>query len=69
MLLREFCEVLGPSGTKYKIEVEAVWDSGTKGGDLRVIGSIDDGGWRAFHPIGRDFIMAPDGKFVGEEEP
>jgi hypothetical protein len=42
-----------------------VWDDRT-GGDLRVIGSIDDGGWRAFRPLSSDFIVRPDGTFVGE---
>lgn len=35
-------------------------------GAIRVIGSIDDGGWRAFRPLSDDFIRAPDGTFVGE---
>jgi hypothetical protein len=31
-----------------------------------VIVAIDDGRWRAFSPLSVDFIMAPDGSFVGE---
>jgi hypothetical protein len=31
-----------------------------------VLGSIDDGGWRAFKPLCRDFIKAPDGSAVKE---
>ena len=62
---QEVCEVAGPSGTVYQLEFQAVWDS-KKGEDLRVMGSIDDGGWRAFVPLGHDFIMRPDGTFVGE---
>ena len=58
-------EVTGPSGTTYQVEIEAVWDGAT-GGDLRVIGMIDDGGWRAFVPVTSDFIIAPDGSFIGE---
>jgi hypothetical protein len=57
--------VRGPSGANYQIKVFAVWDGG-KGGDLRVIGQVDDGGWRAFVPLSRDFILSPSGKFVGE---
>lgn len=49
-------ELVGSSGTRFCIEVLAVWDSQV-GGDLRVIGSIDDGGWRAFKPLTDDFIM------------
>jgi hypothetical protein len=58
-------EVIGPSGAKYQVEMEAVWD-GKKGGPLRVIVAIDDGGLRAFVPISGGFIIAPDGSFVGE---
>jgi hypothetical protein len=33
---------------------------------VRVIGSIDDGGWWTFKPLTEDFILAPDGTFAGE---
>lgn len=58
-------EVVGASGTMYQVELRAHWDSG-RGGPLRVFALIDDGGWRSFKPIGEDFIVAPDGSFVGE---
>jgi hypothetical protein len=58
-------EVVGPSGTTYQIEIDAFWDSG-KPGDLRVTVAVDDGGLRAFAPLTTDFIIAPDGTFVGE---
>ena len=58
-------EVDGSSGRWYQIETSVFWD-GAKDRDLRVIVSIDDGGWRAFAPMTDDFIMAPDGSFVGE---
>lgn len=61
----EVREVVGPSGAKYQIEVQSFWDDG-RGGNLRVLGAIDDGGWRAFSPLCSDFIMAPDGSFIGE---
>jgi hypothetical protein len=48
------------------VEVLALWDEGRPGGNLRVMVSIDDGGWRAFKPLTEDFIIAPDGSFVGE---
>lgn len=57
--------VMGESGTKYQIEIQAFWDH-KPGGDLRVIGSIDDGGWHALSPLNDDFIMRNDGSFVGE---
>jgi len=59
----EVVELDGPSGTRFCIEVQAIWDSQV-GGDLRVIGSIDDGGWRAFKPLTDDFIIRPDGTVV-----
>jgi hypothetical protein len=61
----EVVELVGPSGTRFCIEVLAVWDSQV-GGDIRVIGAIDDGGWRAFSPLSDDFIMRPDGTLIGE---
>jgi hypothetical protein len=58
-------EIQGPTGVTYQVQVQVVWD-GRKGGDLRVLGAVDDGGWRAFHPLCSDFIMAPDGSFIDE---
>ena len=58
-------EVQGKSGKTYQMEKQAFWDD-KKGRDLRVLVSIDDGGWRAFFPTTESFIMAPDGSFVGE---
>jgi hypothetical protein len=59
-------KVAGPGGATYYIEMDAVWDA-EPGGDLRVIGMIDDGGWwRSISPLTSDFIISPDGSFVGE---
>jgi hypothetical protein len=58
-------ELRRPSGAEYQVEIEAVWDSRQEG-DIRVIASIGDGGWRAFVPLIASFIKAPDGLFVGE---
>lgn len=52
-------------GTTYQIVIQAVWDDKPQG-DVRVLGSIDDGGIRAFFPITRDFIKNPKEEFVGE---
>ena len=60
------CEVDGPSGARYQIDVSAHWDSAPNG-DVRVIGCVDDGGWRAFLPLSDSFIKAADGSFVGED--
>lgn len=58
-------ETKAVSGTAYQLEIQVFWD-GKPGGDLRVIGSIDDGGWRAFVPLTDDFILTPQGEFIGE---
>ena len=59
-------ETTGVSGAEYILEFEARWD-GKPNGDILVIGGIDDGGFRsAFSPLCDDFILAPDGRFVGE---
>jgi hypothetical protein len=56
-------EVGGPSGTRYQIEVQVFWD-GPRNGNVRVLGSIDDGGWRAFVPLTDSLIVAPSGVFI-----
>ena len=58
-------EVTAESGTNYQLEFQAVWDD-KEDGNLRVMGSIDDGGGRAFVPFADDFIIAPNGEFIGE---
>jgi hypothetical protein len=62
----ETLEVTGVSGTVYQLEVNVFWDDRTRH-TIRVLLSIDDGGWRAFSPMTDDFILAPDGSFIGEE--
>jgi len=39
----------GPSGVKYQIDIEILWD-GPESDNLRVVGTIDDGGCSAFLP-------------------
>jgi hypothetical protein len=58
-------EVTMPGGSSYQIEIQVFWDSKSNG-NIRVIGAIDDGKWRAFSPLSDDFIMTPDGAFLGE---
>lgn len=58
-------EVTAESGTRYQGEVQVFWDDKPECA-IRVMASIDDGGWRAFVPVTEDFILAPDGTFVGE---
>ena len=59
-------ETTGPSGTWYQLEIEVFWDD-KENGNIRVVGGIDDGGWRAFVPLTYSFIMTPDGIFLDEE--
>src|SRR5258707_12734533 len=59
-------EVDGSPGRRYTIETSVFWD-GAKDRDLRVIVSIDEGGWPAYAPMFDDFIMAPHGSVLGEE--
>jgi len=64
----EHVEVIGPSGAEYQIEVQFMWD-GLRGEteDVRVMGTIDNGcAPSVVMPLCDDFIMAPDGHFVGE---
>lgn len=58
-------QIANPDGSDFQIEIEAFWD-GKPDGDIRVMGGVDDGGWSAFSPLSDDFVMAPDGSFVGE---
>ena len=53
----------GPSGAAYQIEFNVFYDSG-RSGDLRIIGSIDDGGLRALMPVTKSEIMKPTGELV-----
>ena len=58
-------EVVAPSGTKYQLEIEALWDD-QPNGILRLSGAIDDGGLRAYLPLTDGFLLSPNGEFVGE---
>jgi hypothetical protein len=60
----DFPEVVGASGTQYQMEIMIRWDD-KRGGDVRVVGSIDDGGWRAFLPLCSDILMTPSGEVEG----
>lgn len=58
-------ECAGLSGKTYQIEIEVFFDDAAKR-TLRVGAAIDDGGWSSMFPVCDDFIMRPDGSFVGE---
>lgn len=58
----EICEATGPSGTTYQMEILVAWDGKPKG-DIRVLGSIDDGSFRsAFKPLCSDLVITPEGQ-------
>lgn len=59
---QERFEVVGLSGATYHIEFEGFWDDGDR--SLRVVGSVDDGGGRAFLPFTDSFTVAPDGSMT-----
>jgi hypothetical protein len=61
----QVAERRGASGANYQLEVIVHWDD-RRGGALRVLGTVNDGGWRSFRPLTDDFILAPDGRFLGE---
>jgi hypothetical protein len=59
-------QAIAPSGIDYNVEVMLVWDS-FEGGNIRVMVAVDDTRWPSwFHPMSDDFIVAPDGSFVGK---
>ena len=58
-------EATGQSGTSYQGDIQVFWDARPRGA-VRVVASIDDGGWRTFVPLTEDFILAPDGTLMGE---
>ena len=59
------CQLFGELGTQYQVEIQVMRDNNRQQ-NIRVMGAIDDGGWRAFSPLTDSFIMAPNGSFVGE---
>ena len=49
-------EVRGVSGATYQIEINFYWDS-EPGETIRVMGSIDDGGIRAYSPLTESVLV------------
>jgi hypothetical protein len=52
-------EVTGPSGRQYQIEYDILWDSKPPDGNICIIASVDDGGWRAFVPLTDSRLVSP----------
>lgn len=61
---KERFDVVGSSGAQYHVELEASWDDLPEA-NLRIVGAIDDGGWRRLLPLTEVAIRAADGSFVG----
>ena len=60
-------EACGASGAEYQIEIEVLWDSPRERVNVLVMGAVDDGRFLAsLTPLCASFIVAPDGRFVGE---
>lgn len=60
-------EAIGDSGKRYCLDVQASWDTVDKPGNLRVLVTVDPGpGRRPRRLVSEDFILAPDGVFVGD---
>jgi hypothetical protein len=60
-------EAIGASGVAYGVEIEIRWDSPQRKTDVRVLVAVDDHRWPAgFRPVTDSFIVAPDGRFIGE---
>ena len=58
-------ETVAPSGVRYQLKLYAYWDGDPP--NLRVLVNADDGSTLGFmRPVSADFIVAPDGSFVGE---
>jgi hypothetical protein len=49
-------ETTGQSGEHYEGVIQVFW-LGDADRTVRVVGSIDDGGWRTFVPLTRDFTV------------
>ena len=54
----ETLEVRGASGTAYQVEIQFFWDD-ARSRVVRVVGSIDDGGIRAFVPMTETLLISP----------
>ncbi len=52
------CDVAGPSGTEYQVEIQVLWEK-APGQSILVTGAVDDGGLRAFVPLCEGFVRAP----------
>ena len=61
----ETLQVTRPEAAPWQLEFQFYWDS-EPGGAVRVMGSIDDGGIRAYFPVTDSFIKDANGAYIGE---
>ena len=58
----------GASGTTYGVEIQVVFDNHKRADNIRVMGLIGDRTKKFFRrPMSRDFIVRPDGTFIGDD--
>jgi hypothetical protein len=54
-------EITAPSGVRYQVELQVLWDDPNKPNDVvRVTVAVDDGGVRAFMPVSEALLVGPD---------
>ena len=58
-------EATAPDGSPLQIELAVLWEHKPHGAVI-VIGSVDDGGLRAFCPLTLSFLRNPDGSVAGD---
>ncbi|MEX2286123.1 MAG: hypothetical protein WD648_03475 [Planctomycetaceae bacterium] len=61
----ESVEGVASDGTEYQMEFNVFWDD-KRGGDVRVLGDLTAEPQTYTSDVTDDFIMSPDGRFVGE---
>lgn len=58
-------EIARDSERSWQLEFQVLWDDEPEG-NIRVVGTIDDGGLRSFVPLTGGFVKSPSGEIVGE---
>ncbi len=62
---QETFEKINERGEKFQVEVDFFFDNEEEK-TIRVLAMLSYSLWTDFSPVSRDFIVAPNGKFVGE---
>jgi hypothetical protein len=52
-------DVVASDGKRYQLEINIFWD-GKKNGPIRLMGCVDDGGWRSFIPLTLSDLVYPE---------